>query len=104
MKKRPEDVGIDVVIPKAGPDVCYSIVVPAHNESASLRVLIEDLVWLMGELDGTCEVLISARNGSSIHGYPTLAEFRSSIGIDRRNDAIEGKGGRDDGCRPAASR
>ena len=39
-----------VAIPNDAPDVCYSIVVPAYNESESLPTLIEDLGWLMGEL------------------------------------------------------
>lgn len=47
-----------MTIPNDEPEVCYSIVVPAYNESESISALIGDLVWLMGELDGTCEVLI----------------------------------------------
>jgi len=47
-----------VAISNEEPEVCYSIVVPAYNESESISALIEDLVALMGELDGTCEVLI----------------------------------------------
>lgn len=57
-----------MVIPNQTPDVCYSIVVPAFNEAESLLVLIKDLSWLMGELDGTCEVLI-VDDGSSDGTY-----------------------------------
>jgi len=57
-----------VAIPNDAPDVCYSIVVPAYNESESLPTLIEDLGWLMGELDGTCEVLI-VDDGSNDETY-----------------------------------
>lgn len=39
-------------------DVRYSVVVPAFNEEASLGALVEDLTWLMGELDGPAEVII----------------------------------------------
>lgn len=38
--------------------VCYTIVIPAFNEAASLPTLLEDLHWLMRELDGSCEVII----------------------------------------------
>jgi dolichol-phosphate mannosyltransferase len=36
----------------------YSIVIPAFNEEASMPALVQDMTWLMGQLDGTCEVLI----------------------------------------------
>jgi dolichol-phosphate mannosyltransferase len=39
-------------------DVTYSIVIPAYNEGESLGALVDDLVWLMDELDGSTEVLI----------------------------------------------
>jgi len=45
-----------------------TVVVPAYNESESLPTLIEDLGWLMGELDGTCEVLI-VDDGSNDETY-----------------------------------
>jgi len=73
-----------VVIPNEEAEVCYSIVVPAYNESESIPALIEDLVWLMGELDGTCEVLI-VDDGSSDDTYEIV---RSAEGHDRRFRAI----------------
>ena len=57
-----------MVIPNAAPEVCYSIVVPAYNEAGSLPALIKDLTWLMGELDGACEVLV-VDDGSSDGTY-----------------------------------
>lgn len=60
-----------MVIPHEAPDVCYSIVVPAYNEAESLPALIKNLLWLMGELDGTCEVLI-VDDGSSDGTYETV--------------------------------
>ena len=73
-----------MVSPNEAPDLCYSIVVPAYNESESLPALVEDLVWLMGQLDGTCEVLI-VDDGSSDDTYEIL---RSAQETDPRFRAI----------------
>jgi dolichol-phosphate mannosyltransferase len=69
-----------VVTSNEATNVCYSIVVPAFNESESISALIEDLVWLMGELDGTCEVLI-VDDGSDDETYEIA---RSAQEMDRR--------------------
>ncbi len=66
-----------MVIPNQAPDVCYSIVVPAFNEAESLSALIKDLSWLMGELDGTCEVLI-VDDGSSDGTYEIVRQAQAA--------------------------
>ena len=73
-----------VVIPGGAPEICYSIVVPAYNESESLSALVDELVWLMGELDGACEVLI-IDDGSSDETYEIA---RVAQGRDPRFRAI----------------
>jgi polyisoprenyl-phosphate glycosyltransferase len=73
-----------MMIREEAPNVCYSIVVPAYNESESLPTLIADLVWLMDELDGTCEVLI-VDDGSSDNTYEIV---RSAQETDHRFRAI----------------
>ena len=72
-----------MVTPEEAP-VCYSIVVPAYNESESLPTLIADLVWLMEKLDGTCEVLI-VDDGSVDNTYEIV---RSAQETDYRFKAI----------------